>query len=73
LGEAFGAEPKPLPIVGQEFERRASAVPENVDGAPQWVLGQSLATQRGEAINAFAKVYGLHGEKDATLRRELEH
>jgi hypothetical protein len=53
LGEAFVAEPtahrKP------EFERCAGAVAEDVDGTAQWVLGQGLATQRNEAINAFRK------------------
>jgi len=73
LGEAFGTEPKALPIVGQEFKCRARAVAEDVDGARQRVLGQGLATQRGEAINAFAAIDGLHGEKDATLGRELQH
>jgi len=62
-----------LAIVGQEFERRAGAVAEDVDGAAQRVLGQGLATERGEAIDAFAAIDGLHGKKDATLGRELQH
>ena len=73
LGEAFGAEPKPLAIVGQEFERGAGAVAKDVDRAAQGILLQRLATEGGEAIYSFAEVDGLYGEKDATLRRELEH
>ena len=73
LGEAFGTEPKPLAIVGQEFERRAGAVAKDVDCAAQRILAQRLATQRGEPIDSLAEIDGLHGEKDAALRRELEH
>jgi hypothetical protein len=73
LGEAVGAEPKALPIVGQEFERRAGAVAKDVDGPAQGILAQHLAAQRREAINAFAAVDRLYGEKDTALRRELQH
>ena len=72
LGEAFSTEPKPLAIIRQEFERGPGAVAKDVDRAAQRVLCQCLATQRGEAINAFAKVDGLEREKDATLRGEGE-
>jgi hypothetical protein len=61
-----------LAIVGQEFEGRACAVPKDIDGAAQGIVEQHLATERREAIDAFAAVNRLHGEKDATVRRELE-
>jgi hypothetical protein len=73
LGEAFGAEPKALAIVSQEFERRAATVAKDVDRAAQRIFPQRVATQGGQPLYAFPKVNGLHGEKDATLGRELEH
>ena len=72
-GEAFGAEPKALPIIGQQFECRAGAVTKDVDGAAQGILAQHLATQSGEAIDPLPEVDRLQREKDATLGRELEH
>jgi len=38
LGEAFGAEPKALAIIGQEFERGPSAVTKDVDGPAEGIL-----------------------------------
>src|SRR5262249_44869584 len=33
LGEAFGAQPKALAIIGQKFQRRAGTIAKDVDGA----------------------------------------
>jgi hypothetical protein len=71
VGEAFGTEPNPLAIVGQELERRARAVTENVDGSAERILLKCLATERSQPVYSLAEVDGLHGQKDATLRREL--
>jgi hypothetical protein len=60
-----------LAIIGQEFQRRARAVAKHVDCAAQGIFLQRLATERGEAIDAFPEVDGLHGQKDAALGREL--
>jgi hypothetical protein len=73
VGEAFGAQPKALAIVGQEFERRAGAVAKDGDRAAQGIVAQGLATQCGEPIYALAAVDGLHREKNAAVRGELEH
>ena len=73
LREAFGTQPKPLPIVGQEFERGGGAVAKDVDGAAQRILTQRLATQGREPIYSLPEIDGLHGEKDAALGRELQH
>jgi hypothetical protein len=61
LGEAFGTQPKALAIIGQEFQRRAGAVAENIDSAPQGILLKCLATEPGEAIYPLPKVDRLHG------------
>jgi hypothetical protein len=73
LGEAFGAEPKALAIVGQEFERRAGAVAKDVDGAAQWIVAQCLATQGREAVYPLPEINRMYGQTDATLGRKLEH
>jgi len=66
-------EPKALPIIEQEFERRARAVAEDGDGALQRVVTQGLAAHGTEAIDAFAKIDRLGGYKDTALRGELQH
>jgi len=73
LGEAFGAEPKALAIIGQEFERRAGAVPKDVDGTAQGIVAQCLTTQGSEAVYPLPEINRMDGQKDATLGRELEH
>jgi hypothetical protein len=73
LGEAFGAQPKALPIIDQEFERGASAVAKDVDRATQGIVAECLTTDGGEPINAFTKIDGLQREKDAALGGELQH
>jgi len=60
-----------LAIVGQEFQRRAGAVTEDVDRAAQGIVAQRLATERRKAVNPFPEIDGSQGEKDATLGREL--
>ena len=60
-------------MVGQEFERRARAIAKDIDGAAQGIVVQHLTTERREAIDTLAEVDGRHGQKDATLRRELQH
>jgi hypothetical protein len=73
LREAFGAEPKALAIIGQEFQRRAGAVAKDVDRAAQRIVPQRLPTQGREAIDPLAEIDGVHGQKDATLGSKLQH
>ena len=73
LGEAFGAEPKSLASVDQEFEGRAGAVAKDVDRAAQGILSEGLATHGGQPIDALTEIDGGQRDKDATLRSELQH
>jgi hypothetical protein len=73
VGQPLGTQPKPLAIVGQKFQRRARTVAKDIDGSTQGIIVQHLATERREPVDALPKVDGLHGQKDATLGRELEH
>src|SRR2546426_11312775 len=73
LREAFGAEPKALAVVEQQFERGARAIAKDKDGTVQGILSQRLSTDGGESIDPFAAVDGLQGEKDATVGGELQH
>jgi hypothetical protein len=62
-----------LAVIDQKFQRRAGTVTKDIDRAAQGVVVQHVATERRESINALPEVDGLHGEKDPTLGRELEH
>ena len=54
LRKSFHHQPESLAIVEQEFQGGARAVAEDVDGALQGVLVQSLPAHRPEAIDALA-------------------
>lgn len=73
MGQPFGTEPEALAIVAQDFERGTRAVPEDVERAAQGIVAERSAADGGEPINAFAEVDRLRGDKDATLRGQLEH
>ncbi len=73
MGQTFRAEPKPLAIVGQELKRRASAVAKDIDRAAQGILMQQPGDRAPRAHRYPSEVDRLHGQKDATLGRELEH
>src|SRR5262249_1439136 len=63
----------PLTVIERELECRACAVAKDIDGTLERVLTQDLATDRREAINPFAKIDRLPGEKDAALWGQLQH
>ena len=73
LREPFSTEPEALAIVAQDFQCGARAVPEDVERTAEGIVAEGAAADGGESIDAFAEVDGLCGDKDATLRRELEH
>src|SRR5262249_11967638 len=73
LREALHHEPVALAVIQQQLERRAGAVAKHVDGSLQRVLPKHLTTDRREAINPFAKIDRLRGEKDPALRGQLQH
>jgi hypothetical protein len=72
VGEPFRAQPNALAIVGQEFEGCARAVAKDINRPAQGSVVQYLATEGREPLYSLPEVDGVHGQKDATLRRELE-
>jgi hypothetical protein len=72
-GEAFGAQPKPLPIIKQDLDRRGPAVAKPIDRTFQGILGKPLAADGGQPIEATAKIDRFEGQEDPTLRGELQH
>lgn len=66
-------KPKPLPIIRQDFQRRARAIAKHVDCTIQWVLTQMLAAHCRQTINTFSEIYRLRGNKDAALRTQSDH
>src|SRR4029453_2671772 len=73
LREALRAQPVALPVVTQNFERGACAVPEDIERTAEGIVAEGSATDSGESINPFAEVDRLRGHKDTTLRGQLEH
>src|SRR5262245_1915535 len=73
LRESLHHEPVALAVIQQQLERRACAVAKDVDGPLQRVIPQHLATDCREAINPFAKIDRVRGEKDPALWGQLQH
>ncbi len=71
--ETLETQPKTLSVVDQQFEGGRAAVAKQKDGAGEWVTVEAVEAQRGERINAFAKIHWLIGEHDGELWRELNH
>jgi hypothetical protein len=71
--EALETQPEALPIVDQELECGASPVAKQKDCTGERVTVETIAAERGERINAFAEIYGVVGEHDGKLWRELDH
>jgi transposase len=71
-GEALGAQPVTLPVITEQLEGGAGAITENVDRSIERILGEGLSAHRRQPINAFAKIDRSQGQKDPTLRRELQ-
>src|SRR5262245_4668054 len=73
LGQPLCAQPKSLPVVHQDFERRAGTIAEDEDRTTERLLQQRAATHGRQAIDAFAEIDGLRRQQDPRLRTELEH
>jgi hypothetical protein len=58
---------------GQDFERGARAIPEDIERAAEGIVAENPAADGGKPIDTFAAVHRLCGHKDATLRSQLEH
>jgi hypothetical protein len=67
------AEPKSLPIVHEQFYRRATSVAENIDGPAQRVGGEELATNASYPVYPSTEVHRVDGHKDLHVRRDLDH
>ncbi len=71
--EALETQPETLSIVDQKFEGGGAPVAKQKDGAGERVAVETVATQRGERINAFAEIHWLITEHDGELWRQLNH
>jgi hypothetical protein len=72
LRQPFLTEPEALPVIDQEFDRRAPAIAENEHAAAERVLGQFLPHTSGETVDAATKIRGLgsHPNTQACVQRE---
>ena len=73
LRESFLAEPETLPVVGQKLDRVTSPRTEYKKRAAQWVAGQHLPAERGQAFDAFSKIDGFDRHENPHLRSDLNH
>lgn len=73
LREAFEAEPKPLSVVNEEFERGAGAVAKDEERAGKRVLIERAFAKRDERINALAEINGSASEQNPELWDKLNH
>ena len=64
--------PVTLAVIEQECERRARAMAEDLHGARQRVLPESLSTHSTEPIHAFPEIHGLGRHKHAALGGALQ-
>ncbi len=71
--EPLEAQPEALTVVDEEFESGAAAVAKQEDGAGERVTVKTMAAKGGERINAFTEIYGVVGEHDGELWRQLNH
>ena len=67
------AEPKPLAIIDEDLDRRASFVTKNKQLSRERIRLQHLPAHPGQSINAPAKVHRLHRHPDLHLRSHLDH
>lgn len=73
LRESSGDEPEPARVIAQHFERRAAAVPENIERTGERICGQRLLTERRQTVNTVTEINGIDGEENPELRNQLNH
>jgi len=62
-----------LSVVDQKFEGGRAPVAKQKDGAGERVTVETVSTESGEGINAFAEIHWLISEHDGKLWRQLNH
>src|SRR6266511_65765 len=67
------AQPKPLPVIDQQFERTAAPVPEDEQRTLQGIAQKDLATQAHQPVDTLAKVRRLYREQNPHVRSDLDH
>ncbi len=70
--QAFGGDPKPLPVVGEDSDRFAAAASKDEQAAGKRIGIEFLAAELGERVDALPSVYGFDRHQDPQLRRDLD-
>src|SRR4030042_123703 len=73
LAQPFLTKPKPLRVIRQYFDGRASLVAKNKEITREGVRLQNLPAYPGQTIDTPAKVYRLDCQPDLHLRSHLDH
>src|ERR1035437_1334409 len=73
LRKPFLAEPKALAVIHEDLKGATTTVGEHEQRAGHRVQVKPLPANLHQPVNAFAKIYRLHRQQQAHLRRELNH
>jgi hypothetical protein len=72
FGKAFGGDPEPLAIIGEDSDRFAAAAAEDEQAAGERIGIEFLAAELGERVNTLPAVDGFNRNQDPQLRRDLD-
>jgi hypothetical protein len=67
------AEPEPLAIIHEDFQRRGLAIAEDEDRSDERVVLQSFLAEPRQGVDSPAEIGRFHGHQNLHLRRDLEH
>jgi hypothetical protein len=70
--QAFGGNPEPLTIVGEDSDRLAAAATEDEQAAGKRIGIELLAAELCQGIDTLSPVDGFNRNQDAKLRRDLD-
>src|SRR5436309_1759398 len=73
LGQTFCGQPKPLAIVLQNSDGRATPRPEDKQVARKWIGVQFLPAELGDGVDTLSSINSLHRNQNTDLRRDLNH
>src|ERR1700729_1907573 len=71
--KAFVPECEAVAVPVEDLDPVASLVAKDVEVPREGVLGDPIANELGEAVEALSHVGGLDGQEDAKRRRQAQH
>ena len=72
-GETAQAQPEPVAVVDEQFERGSIAIAKDKQRAGKRILLPLLTAECGQGVDPFAEINRIDGEEDPELRHQLQH